>query len=87
MILLMNIALLHLSPINIFWGIINKSNDTPPSSLMDSTMSPKVKTTKGKGIKAHSLARSISSVENVCWSFGMGISKIDKQVTYSHKLA
>jgi hypothetical protein len=32
--------------------------DTPPSSLMDSTASPKVKTTKGKGVGARSLARS-----------------------------
>jgi len=35
-------------------------SDTPPSSLMDSITSPKVKTLKGKGVGARSLARSIS---------------------------
>jgi len=28
-----------------------RMNDAPPSSLMDSTMSPKVKTTEGEGIR------------------------------------
>jgi hypothetical protein len=32
--------------------------DASPSSLMDSIMSPKMKTTKGEGIGARSLARS-----------------------------
>jgi len=42
-------------------GIINC--DTPPSSLMDSTANPKVKTTKGEGVGARSLAHSTSGVE------------------------
>jgi len=37
--------------------------DTPPSSLMDSTMSLKVKTTEGEGVRAHSLARNTSGVK------------------------
>jgi hypothetical protein len=37
--------------------------DTPPSSLMDSTASPKMNTTKGKGIRARSLAHNTSGVE------------------------
>jgi hypothetical protein len=37
--------------------------DTPPSSLMDSTMSAKVKTSEGEGVGAHSLACNISGVE------------------------
>jgi hypothetical protein len=37
--------------------------DTPPSSLIDSTTNPKVKTTKGKGVRARSLARCTSRVE------------------------
>jgi len=32
--------------------------DTPPDSLMDSTMSPKVITMEGERVRAHSLARS-----------------------------
>jgi hypothetical protein len=32
----------------------------PPSSLMDSTLSPNVKTIEGEGVGACSLARSIS---------------------------
>jgi len=59
----------------------------PPSSLMDSTMSPKVKTMKGKGLGAHSLACSTSGGRRACWSFEMGTRKIDKQFNYSHKLA
>ncbi len=32
--------------------------DAPPSFLMDSIASPKVKTMEGEGVKAHSLVRS-----------------------------
>jgi hypothetical protein len=35
----------------------------PPSSLVDSIVSPKVITTKGEGIRAHSLARNTLGVE------------------------
>jgi hypothetical protein len=41
----------------------NKQFDTPPSSLMDSTMSPKVKTTEGEGDATRSLARTTLGVE------------------------
>jgi hypothetical protein len=37
--------------------------DTPPSSLMDSIASPKVKTTKREGVGACSLAHNTSGVE------------------------
>jgi hypothetical protein len=37
--------------------------DTPPSSLMDSTVSPNVKTTEGKGVRARSLVHNISGVK------------------------
>jgi hypothetical protein len=43
-------------------------NDAPPSSLMDSTVNPKVKTSERKGVKPRSLARSTSGVEGACWS-------------------
>jgi hypothetical protein len=37
--------------------------DAPPSSLMDSIVSPKVKTTKGEGVGARSLARNTLGVK------------------------
>jgi len=37
--------------------------DTPPNSLMDLATSPMKKTSKEKGVGAHSLACSISGVE------------------------
>jgi len=37
--------------------------DVAPSSLMDLTTNPKVKTTKGKGVGVRSLARNTSGVE------------------------
>jgi hypothetical protein len=37
--------------------------DTPPSSLMDLTVSPKVKTIKGERVKARSLAHSTLGVD------------------------
>ncbi len=38
-------------------------NDAPPNSLLDSNASPKVKTKKGEGVGACSLARSTLGVE------------------------
>jgi hypothetical protein len=38
-------------------------SDAPPSSLMDPTTNPKVQTTKGEGVGAHSLARSTSRLK------------------------
>ncbi len=58
--------------------------DAPPSSLMDSTMSPKVMTTKRGRVGARSLACNILGVERVCGSFEMGTRNIDKQVNYLH---
>jgi hypothetical protein len=48
--------------------------DAPISSLMDSTASPKVKTTEGERVGARSLTRSISGVE--CWSSRMGLKRL-----------
>jgi hypothetical protein len=41
----------------------NKVTNAPPSSLMDSTLNVKTKTTKGKRIGARSLSCSTSKVE------------------------
>ncbi len=43
--------------------ILHHYLNTPLSFLMDLTMSPKVKITKGKGIGAQSLVRGTSRVE------------------------
>ncbi len=45
-------------------------SDTPPSSLMDSNVSPKVKTMEGEGVEARSLARSTSGVEGRAKALG-----------------
>jgi len=39
---------------------------TPPSSLKDSNVNPKVKTMKGEGVGAHSLAHNTYGVRRVC---------------------
>jgi len=45
-------------------------SDTTPSSLMDSTSSPKVKTTEGEKIGAHSLVSNTSMVEGCVRALG-----------------
>ncbi len=58
--------------------------DAPPNSMMDSTASPKVKTMKGKGVGARSLAHSTSGVGGVL-EIRDGTRKRDKQANYSLK--
>ncbi len=48
----------------------NALHDTPPSSLMDSIMSPKKKTTEGERIGARSLAHSILGVKGCAGVLG-----------------
>jgi hypothetical protein len=63
--------------------------DTHPSSLMDSTVSPKMKTTKGKGIGAHSLACNTLRVEGRVGALGWGLGRLtSKSITHTdlHKL-
>jgi hypothetical protein len=50
--------------------------DAPPSSLIDSTMSPKVKITEGEGVGAHSLARNISGVEGLVGASRWGLGRL-----------
>jgi len=50
---------------------------------MDSTMSPKVKTTKGKGIGACSLTRSTSGVDRHVGAPGWGLGRLtSNSITY-----
>jgi hypothetical protein len=44
--------------------------DAHPSSLMDSTAGPKVKTTEGERVEVRSLARSISRVKGRAEALG-----------------
>jgi len=44
--------------------------NAPPTSLMDSTLSPKVKTMKGKRVGARSLAHTTSGVEGRVGALG-----------------
>ncbi len=46
--------------------------DAPPHSLKDSNVSPKVETTKEKGIRVHSLTRNTSKVERRVGALGWG---------------
>jgi hypothetical protein len=46
--------------------------DAPPSSLMDSTVSPKVKIAKGEGVGACSLAHNTLRVEG-----HVGVPRLD----------
>jgi hypothetical protein len=50
--------------------------DTPPSSLMNSIVNPKVKITKGEGVGVCSLARSTSKVEGRVGALGCGLGKL-----------
>jgi hypothetical protein len=47
--------------------------NAPPSSLKDSTTSPKMKTTEGEGVEAWSLAHSTSGVEGRVRAPGWGL--------------
>jgi hypothetical protein len=63
--------------------------DTPPSSVMDSIVSPKMKTTEGEGIGARSLAYNTSRVEGHVRAPGWGLGRlISKSIIHTnlHKL-
>jgi len=63
---------------------LNQTN-APPSSLMDSTTSPKVKITKGEGIGVCSLAHNTLGVKGVLQQDETRMS--DKWFNYSHRHA
>jgi hypothetical protein len=50
--------------------------DAPRNSRIDSTTSPKVKTTKGQGVGACSLAHSISEVNEHVGALGCGLRQV-----------
>ncbi len=60
--------------------------DTPPSSLIDSIMSPKVMTTEGKGVGARLLGLQHfggRGVEGCVRVLGLGLSRmISKSITH-----
>jgi hypothetical protein len=61
--------------------------DTPSSSLMDSIMSPKVKTVEGEAVGTHSLARSTSRVEGRAGTSRWGLGRLKGKFNYLHEPA
>jgi hypothetical protein len=58
-------------------------DDALPSSLMDSTVSPKVKTTKGEGIGVRSLAHNTLRVKGRVRALGWGLGRLtSKSITH-----
>ncbi len=53
-------------------------SDAPPKLLDGLTTSPKVKTTKGKGVGACSLARSTSGIEGRAGAPGWGLKRLTR---------
>jgi len=61
---------------------VETQSDTPPSFLMDSTVSPKVNTMEGKGVGVHSLVRHTSGVEGCVRALGWGLGRLtSKSIT------
>jgi hypothetical protein len=50
--------------------ILKITYDAPPSSLMDLIVSPKLKRVERKGVRVHSLVRSILGVERHAGTLG-----------------
>jgi len=50
-------------------------SDTTPSSLLDSTMSPKVKTMEGERVGVHSLVNNTSGVEGCAGALGWDLDE------------
>ncbi len=59
-----------------FMVMANPLIDAPPSSLMDSTMSPKVKTMEGKGIGVRSLACNTLGIEGRAGAPRWGLGRL-----------
>jgi hypothetical protein len=61
-----------------------KLHGTPPSSLMDSTTSPKVTTMEGEGVGVRSLAYNILGVEGCVGTLGWGLKRLTRKlITYT----
>jgi hypothetical protein len=68
----------------VFWKTFEMNiNDPPPNPLLDSTVSPKVKTSE-EGVMARFLTHNTSKVRGPCWSSKMGTRTINKQINYLH---
>jgi hypothetical protein len=60
-------------------------NDAPLSSLMDSPVNPKVKTTEREGVRARSLVRNNSRVNGHAGALGWGLGRlINKSITHTY---
>jgi hypothetical protein len=76
-----NLFILHLHFIVFAFIII--TIDAPPSSLMDSTMNPKLKTMEREGVRVHSLVYNTSGVKGCAGVPRWGLSKLtSKSITH-----
>jgi hypothetical protein len=77
---------MHLKSIIVHSSKYQSPNDTPPSSLMHSTGSPKVKIIEGEGVGVCSLAHNTLGVEGYVGASGWGLTS--KSITHTdlHKL-
>jgi hypothetical protein len=64
------LKLFHKSTMQYLEDILKITYDAPPSSLMDLTMSPKLKTVEREGVRVHSLVRSTLGVEGHAGTLG-----------------
>ncbi len=53
-------------------------NDTPPKTLKNSNVNPKMKTIEEERIGVCSFIRNIFKVKRACWSFKMKTTNSDK---------
>jgi hypothetical protein len=73
----------------ICYGFTYLPSDAPPSSLMDSTASPKMKTTEGEKVRACSLVCNTLGVKGCAGALGCGLGRLtSKSITHTdlHKL-
>jgi len=60
-------------------------NDAPPSSLMDSTVSPKVKTMEEERVGARSLAHNTLGMEGHAGAPGLRLERLtNKSITHTN---
>ncbi len=55
-------------------------DDAPPNSLIDSIVSPKVKTTEGKRVGVHFLIRCTSGVKRCAGALGWGLVRVTSEL-------
>jgi len=70
-----------------FYRMAFMEYDTPPNSLKDSNVNPKLKTMEEEVVEVRSLVRNILRVRKVCGSSEMRTRTSDKWINYSYRFA